>query len=66
MGLLTLLAFVGITFIVGVCTRGTEKGDKDRDHVFFTFLRGLGTVGGIVASLSALAGIVLIIYEIFD
>lgn len=65
-GLLMLLAFVGITFILGVCTRGTDKGEKDRDHVFLTFMRGLGTVGVIFAALSVLATIGLIIYEIFD
>lgn len=37
----TLLAFVGICFIVGVCTRHTENDEKDRDHAFMTFIVGL-------------------------
>ena len=40
----TLFAFVGICFIVGICTRGTEKNEKDKDHAVMTFMRGLGFV----------------------
>ena len=58
----TLLAFVGICFIVGVCTRHTENDEKDRDHAFMTFMRGLGFC---LLAFGALSVVGTIIYSIF-
>lgn len=64
--LLTLLAFVGICFIVGVCTRNTESNEKDKDHAFMTFMRGLGFCLLGFAALSVAGTIIYIIYSIFS
>ena len=62
----TLLAFVGICFIVGICTRGTETNEKDRDHAFMTFMRGLGFCLLAFGALSVVGTIVYLIYSTFD
>ena len=62
----TLLAFVGICFTVGICTRGTETNEKDRDHAFMTFMRGLGFCLLAFGALSVVGTIVYLIYSIFD
>ena len=61
----TLLAFVGICFIVGVCTRHTENDEEDRDHAFMTFMRGLGFCLLAFGALSVVGTIIYLIYSIF-
>lgn len=61
----TLLAFVGICFIVGVCTRSTETNEKDKDHAFMTFMRGLGFCLLAFGALSVVATIIYLLYSIF-
>lgn len=62
----TLLALIGICFIVGIFTRNTEKDDKDRDHAVMTFMRGLGFVLLVSGILSVAGTIIYLIYSIFD
>ncbi len=61
----TLFAFVGICFIVGICTRGTEKNEKDKDHAVMTFMRGLGFCLLAFGALSVVATVIYLIYSIF-
>ena len=61
----TLFAFVGICFIVGVCTRHTENDEEDRDNAFMTFMRGLGFCLLAFGALSVVGTIIYLIYSIF-
>lgn len=61
----TLLAFVGICFIVGVCTRNTESYEKDKDDAFMTFMRGLGFCLLGFGALSVVGTIIYLIYSFF-
>ena len=65
MTIFTLLAFVGICFIVGVCTRHTENNEEDRDHALMTFMRGLGFCLLAFGVLSVVGTIIYLIYSIF-
>ena len=65
-GIFTLLAFVGICFIAGVCTRNTERNEKDKDHTFMTFMRGLGFCLLGFGALSIAGTIIYLIYSIFS
>lgn len=60
----SLLAFVGICFIVGVCTSSTETGG-DRHTAFNTFMRGLGFCLLAFGALSVAGTIIYLIYSIF-
>lgn len=62
----TLFAFIGICFVVGIFTRNTEKDDKERDHVFMTFMRGLGSVLLVFGGLSIAVTIIYLLYSIFN
>ena len=63
--IITLLAVVGICFLVGVCTRNTENNEKDRDDAFMTLMRGLGFCLLAFGALSVAGVIIYIIYSIF-
>lgn len=66
MMIFTLLALVGICFIVGVCTRGTEKNEKDKDQSFMTFMRGVGFCILGFGLISVVGAIIYGIYSIFS
>lgn len=57
MTVLTLLAFVGLCVILGIVTRFTEH-NKDNEDVFYTLLRGVGTLIALFAMVSMIAAII--------
>lgn len=59
--LFALLAGIGICFVLGILTRGTEKNDERRDDTMMTFMRGLGFFIAIFTGLSIVGGIIYLI-----
>ena len=57
----TALACVGICLLLGLCTRQTEKNEKDRDSIVHTLGRGFGFFIIISTGLSLLIGIIYLI-----
>lgn len=65
MEVLIFLAVIGLMVILGVLTRNTQN-DKDRDHIFLTMLRGLGTLMMLGTAISFLCAIIYVIAQIFS
>lgn len=57
----TVFACVGICLLLGLCTRQTEKNEKDRDDIVHTLGRGFGFFIIISTGLSLLIGIIYLI-----
>lgn len=66
MFILSMIALVGVFLIVGVLTRGADDDNPDRDNVWMTLMRGLAVVGGILAALLPIAGIIILIVDAFS
>lgn len=61
----TILAGIGLCFIIGVCTQGTEKDERDSNSIVRTFMRGLGFCILGISALSFAGGIIYLICSIF-
>lgn len=61
MTIFTAFVCIGICLLLGLCTRRTEKNDKDRDDIVHTLGRGFGFFIIISIGLSFLIGIIYII-----
>lgn len=59
--LFALLAGIGICFVLGILTRGTDKNEEHRDEAMTTFMRGLGFFMLISFGLSIVGGIIYLI-----
>ncbi len=59
--ILTALACIGICLVLGICSRQTEKHEKDRDSVVHTLGRGFGVFILISTGISILMSIIYLL-----
>lgn len=64
--LFALFAIIGICFVLGILSRGTDNDHKHRDDIGISFMRGLGVFMAIFALLSTLIGIIYLISQAFQ
>ncbi len=57
----TALACIGICVVLGLCTRHTEKDEKNRDDIILTLGRGFGLFVMISTVISILVAIIYLI-----
>lgn len=56
-----ILAIAGLSLVLGIATRSTERNDKDKDDVFMTIVRGLGTLMLLFGALQVIAIVIYLI-----
>lgn len=59
--ILVILAIIGLSLVLGIATRSTERNDKDKDDVFMTIVRGLGTLMLLFGALQVIGIVIYLI-----
>lgn len=59
--ILAILAIIGLSLVLGIATRSTERNDKDKDDVFMTIVRGLGTLMLLFGALQVIGIVIYLI-----
>lgn len=59
--IMSLLIIIGLSTVLGIVTRNSEKENKDKDNISNVLFRGLGTVFVIFGFISAIAAVIGVI-----
>lgn len=63
--IMSLLIIIGLSTVLGIVTRNSEKENKDKDNISNVLFRGLGTVFiifGIISAIAAVIGVIMLLF----